>query len=136
MFGKKSHGDKPAKKKSNRRKAANDQSRFGDGGIKMLFNKHVEKMAMAAIGLTALMAVFSSYAREGLNADRSPDQLATAIVGARNNIDQNTWDQVSKERTTGTGSYLQLAGTDIELVRAEDYLLAADWEPPWREGAF
>ena len=51
MFGKKKGGDEPVKKTKNR-KSSGGQSRFGGGGIKMVFAKHIEKKLSNKLDLT------------------------------------------------------------------------------------
>ena len=136
MFGKKKKGEatseKPAKKKKAKKsksKSTEGQSRFGDGGIKLMLAKNIEKIGLAAVAATALYIVFSSYKTPGLAASKQPSQLVTAISNAERNIDVATWDQEAQSRYLSPDDYEARATEDVAPVSPQDYPLTQPLEP-------
>ena len=72
------------------------------------------------------MIVVSSYSREGLDANHSPEKLASAIASAQTNYQRNTWTEVHSQRYPRPDNYSLQASADAEPVRAEDYELALE----------
>ena len=136
MFGKKKKGDaagtveKPKKKKKAKKaKSTEGQSRFGDGGIKMLLAKNIEKIGLAAVALTALYVVFTSYSAPGLDASKQPDRLASAITQAKSKIDATSFDTVAGSRVSAPDNYEAKATADVAPVSSSDYKLTQPLEP-------
>ena len=131
MFGKKKDKgaakEKPAKKaKKSKPKSNEGISRFGDGGLKTLIVNNIEKVALLAIGLTAVYVAFTSWKTPGLKDSQAPDRLASEIQQAESNMSAETWtsQRDQPERRSQPAVYETRATSDVKPVNPTDYLLS------------
>ena len=136
MFGKKKDKGgkaekKPAKKSKKPKKAKSNEgiSRFGDGGLKELVTNNVEKVALGIIAAAAAYVALTSWQAPGLEDSKEPENLASAVARAEQNMTAETWTQTRVSRQAEADNYKEKASADVAPVKAGDYLLSQPLEP-------
>ncbi len=66
--------------------------------IKAFFTNHGEKFGFGAIVAGSLAILYFGFSKEGFEANKTPEQLATLATTVRSSIDQDHWAAIAPER--------------------------------------
>jgi len=104
---------------------------MGEGGLKGMLARHVEKMLFALAILLTIVLVWSGFQRRnGLETNQSASVLKQKVNTVRNQIDQFTWETTFKDLRDTDQRFRERAKDTLEKLAVADFTWPQMLSPP------